>query len=106
MLWTALCDPDPALIFENDTLYSTSGEIADHAGAVDIDRATVGREGAHVSLMTYGGTLPTTLRAAVALSDEGIDAEVLDLRTLRSLDDETILASVRKTHRALVVDEG
>jgi pyruvate dehydrogenase E1 component beta subunit len=106
MLWTALADPDPVLIFENGSLYAMSGELADDAGAVDIDRAAVRRDGRDVSLVTYGGTLPTTLRAAEELHAQGIDAEVIDLRTLRPLDDATILASVRKTHRAVVIDEG
>ena len=106
MLWTALTDPDPVLIFENGALYNMSGELADDAGAVDIDRAVVRREGSDLVLVTYGGTLPVTLRAAEALHADGIDAEVVDLRTLRPLDDATILASVRKTHRAVIVDEG
>jgi pyruvate dehydrogenase E1 component beta subunit len=59
-----------------------------------------------VTLVTYGGSLPKALRAADLLAQEGIEAEVIDLRVLRPLDDETVLASVRKTHRAVVVDEG
>jgi pyruvate dehydrogenase E1 component beta subunit len=106
MLWTALEDPDPVLIFEHGSLYNVAGELADDAGAVDIDTAAVRRAGADVSLITYGGTLPTTLDAADALAGEGIEAEVLDLRTLRPLDDAAILATVAKTHRAVVVDEG
>lgn len=106
MLWTALEDPDPVLIFEHGSLYNVEGELADDAGPVDIDRAAVRRPGADVSLITYGGTLPTALGAADVLAGEGIDAEVLDLRTLRPLDDEAILATVAKTHRAVVVDEG
>jgi pyruvate dehydrogenase E1 component beta subunit len=106
MLWTALEDPDPVLIFEHGSLYNVEGELADDAGPVDIDRAAVRRAGADVSLITYGGTLPTVLAAADVLADEGIDAEVLDLRTLRPLDDRAILATVAKTHRAVVVDEG
>ncbi|WP_448003687.1 alpha-ketoacid dehydrogenase subunit beta [Agromyces bauzanensis] len=106
MLWTALEDPDPVLIFEHGSLYNVAGELADDAGPVDIDRAAVRREGADVSIITYGGTLPTALEAAESLSADGIDAEVLDLRTLRPLDDTAILATVAKTHRAVVVDEG
>ncbi|MBM7504019.1 alpha-ketoacid dehydrogenase subunit beta [Agromyces aurantiacus] len=106
MLWTALEDPDPVLIFEHGSLYNVQGEIADDAGPVDIDTAAVRRPGADVSLITYGGTLPTALEAAEALASDGIDAEVLDLRTLRPLDDAAILATVAKTHRAVVVDEG
>lgn len=106
MLLTALEDPDPVLIFEHAALYNHKGELADDAGAVPIDRAAVRREGDAVTLMTYGGSLYKTLEAAEQLAAEGISAEVIDLRTLRPLDDETIMASVRKTHRAVIVDEG
>ena len=105
MLWTALEDPDPVLIFEHGALYAAEGELDDDAGAVGIDRAAVRRAGDDVSLITYGGTLPATLDAAGQLAAEGIGAEVIDLRTLRPLDEEAILASVAKTHRAVVVDE-
>jgi pyruvate dehydrogenase E1 component beta subunit/2-oxoisovalerate dehydrogenase E1 component len=106
MLWTALEDPDPVLIFENVMLYNTTGEIAENAGPVDIDRAVVRRAGDDITLVTYGGSLFKTLDAAAALAKDGISAEVIDLRTLRPLDMETIRASVGRTHRALVVDEG
>ena len=106
MLWTALQDPDPVLIFEHGSLYNVTGELDDDAGPVDIDTAAVRRPGNDVSLITYGGTLPTVLDAAGQLANEGIDAEVLDLRTLRPLDDTAILTSARRTHRAVVVDEG
>ena len=106
MLWTALADPDPVLIFENGSLYGLQGELDDDAGAVDIDTAAVRRPGSDVSLITYGGTLPATLDAAEQLAADGIDAEVLDLRTLRPLDDAAILATVGATHRAVIVDEG
>lgn len=106
MLWTALEDPDPVLIFEHGSLYPVSGELADDAGAVDIDKAALRRSGADVTLITYGGTLPMVLDAADQLAGEGIAADVVDLRTLRPLDDETILTSVVKTHRAVVIDEG
>ena len=106
MLWTALQDPDPVLIFEHGSLYNVAGELEDDAGPVDIDKAAVRRQGTGISLITYGGTLPTVFEAADRLAGEGIDAEVIDLRTLRPLDDGTILGSVGKTHRAVVVDEG
>lgn len=106
ILWTALQDPDPVLIFEHGSLYNVAGELEDGAGAVDIDKAAVRRQGTDATLITYGGTLPTVLEAADYLAGDGIDAEVLDLRTLRPLDDGTILDSVGKTHRAVVVDEG
>ncbi|WP_141576761.1 alpha-ketoacid dehydrogenase subunit beta [Actinomadura sp. WMMA1423] len=105
MLWTALEDPDPVLVFEHGSLYGMAGELAPGAGAVDIDRAAVRRAGSDVSLITYGGTLGKTLEAAERLASEGVEAEVVDLRSLRPLDDATIMDSVRRTHRAVVVDE-
>ncbi|OFW24118.1 MAG: pyruvate dehydrogenase [Acidobacteria bacterium RIFCSPLOWO2_02_FULL_65_29] len=106
MLWTALEDPDPVLIFEHQVLYNMEGQLAEHAGAVDIDRAAVRRDGTDVSLITYGGSLGKTLQAAEALAGDGISAEVVDLRTLRPLDMPVILSSVTKTRRAVIVDEG
>ncbi|SHK18311.1 pyruvate dehydrogenase E1 component beta subunit/2-oxoisovalerate dehydrogenase E1 component [Shimia gijangensis] len=106
MLWTALQDPDPVLIFENVMLYSRSGTIDTGAGAVDIARAAIRRPGKDLTLITYGGSLYKTLDAAERLAEEGIDAEVIDLRSLRPLDDETFMASVSRTRRAVIVDEG
>jgi pyruvate/2-oxoglutarate/acetoin dehydrogenase E1 component len=106
MLWTALEDPDPVLIFEHVMLYNVSGKLADDAGAVAIDKAAVRRPGKDISLITYGGSLPKALAAAEELAKDGVEAEVVDLRTLRPLDDETIMTSVRKTRRAVIVDEG
>ena len=106
MLWTALENPDPVLIFEHGTLYAMEGELAADAGAVEIDHAAIRRSGTDVSLITYGGTLPKTLKAAEELALEGIEAEVIDLRTLRPLDADPIVQSVSRTHRAVIVDEG
>jgi pyruvate/2-oxoglutarate/acetoin dehydrogenase E1 component len=106
MLWTALQDPDPVLIFEHQTLYNMEGDLAVDAGPVDIDRAAVRRHGQDVTLVTYGGTLFKTLAAADTLATEGVNADVIDLRTLRPLDMDTVLGSVRKTRRVVVVDEG
>ena len=106
MLWTALEDPDPVLIFENGLLYNMEGELAADAGAVDISEAAIRRSGTNISLITYGGTLFKTLAAAEELAREGIDADVVDLRTLRPLDTATIVDSVSRTHRALIIDEG
>jgi len=106
MLWTALEDPDPVLIFENVMLYNRTGRIAANAGPVDIDTAAIRRAGGDISLITYGGSLFKTLDAAEELAKGGIEAEVIDLRTLRPLDTATILASVARTRRVLVVDEG
>jgi pyruvate dehydrogenase E1 component beta subunit len=106
MLWTALEDPNPVLLFEHGALYAVEGELASDAGPVDISRCAVRRPGRDVTLIAYGGTLGKALAAAAELEASGIDAEVLDLRTLRPLDSETILASVSRTHRAVIVDEG
>jgi pyruvate dehydrogenase E1 component beta subunit len=106
MLWTALQDPDPVLLFEHGGLYGTKGELPVDAGPVDIDRATCRRTGTDLTVVTFGGSVPVALAAADRLAAEGIDVEVLDLRTLRPLDDVTVLESVARTHRALVVDEG
>jgi len=106
MLWTALQEPDPVLIFENVMLYNMSGRLARDAGAVNIDKAIVRRQGRDISLITYGGSLWKTLEAATTLAADGIEAEVIDLRSLRPLDDPTIMASVGKTRRAVIVDEG
>jgi len=106
MLTTALNDPDPVLIFENQTLYNMEGEPLVNPGPVDITKAIVQREGTDVSVFTYGASLHKSLEAAAALEKEGISVEVVDLRVLRPLDDATIMSSVAKTHRALIVDEG
>ncbi len=106
MLWPALEDPDPVLIFEHASLYNAKAELPDSAGPVDIAHAVVRRPGRDVTLLTYGGTLPMALTAADALAEARIEAEIVDLRTLRPLDDETIMSSVQRTHRAVVVDEG
>ena len=105
MLAPALEDPDPVLIFENVVLYNSAADI-DEAASVDIDRAAVRREGKDVSLVTNGGSLWKALEAAERLAGEGIEAEVIDLRVLRPLDEETILASLARTRRAVIVDEG
>ncbi len=106
MLAAALADPDPVVMFEHATLYGVEGELPDKPEPVDLDRAAIRRPGKDISLVTYGGSLSKTLAAAEELSKTGIDAEVIDLRTLRPLDDETIMTSVSKTRRAIIVDEG
>ncbi len=106
MLLTALEDPDPVLIFEHVMLYNTEGALPENAGAVDISKAAIRRPGSDVTLITYGGSLPKTLAAAQELAAQGVSAEVIDLRVLRPLDTATIIASVTKTRRAVIVDEG
>jgi pyruvate dehydrogenase E1 component beta subunit len=98
MLGAALADPDPVIVFEYPALFETRGELS--GGQVDMAKARVRRPGRKVTLITYGACLPKALKAA-----EELDGEVIDLRVLRPLDTETILDSVRKTRRAVVVDE-
>ena len=106
MLRPALADPDPVLIFEHASLYNLEGEIDDPPPEVDIERAVLRRRGGDLSLITYGGSLFKTLEAAETLAADGIEADVLDLRVLRPLDIDAIVASVDRTHRAVIVDEG
>ena len=105
MLAAALQDPDPVIMFEHVQLYNTSSDVG-VLDVQDISRAAIRRPGTDVSLITYGGNLPKVLDAADQLALAGIDSEVIDLRVLRPLDSETFVGSVRKTHRAVVVDEG
>jgi pyruvate dehydrogenase E1 component beta subunit len=105
MVAPALADPDPVVIFEHGSLYNVEGELDTSAGA-DLDSAAVRRPGDDLTIVAYGGTVRTALEAADELDGHGLRAEVVDLRTLRPLDDETILRSVGRTHRAIVVDEG
>jgi pyruvate dehydrogenase E1 component beta subunit len=105
MLLAALEEPDPVFIFEHATLYPLEGEINETTGRFDINRANVVRPGSEVTLLTYGGTLGKTIEAADRLAKDGVEAEVIDLRTLRPLDTPTILSSIAKTHRAVIVDE-
>jgi pyruvate dehydrogenase E1 component subunit beta len=106
MLAPALADPDPVLIFEHSTLYNLKGELPDEAREVDIAHARVRRAGSDLSFITYSASLYKALDAAEELAGSGIEAEVIDLRALRPLDDETFLRSVSRTHRAIVIDEG
>ncbi len=106
MLWSALEDPDPVILFEHVLLYNMEGELPEQAGPVSIEGAAVRREGTDVSLITFGIGVFKALEAAEVLAEEGVSAEVLDLRSLRPLDDRAILETVRKTHRAVIIDEG
>ncbi|MGV3720414.1 MAG: alpha-ketoacid dehydrogenase subunit beta [Actinomycetota bacterium] len=105
MLLAALQEPDPVFIFEHATLYPMEGELPEDAGPVDLEHALVRRPGADATVITYGGSLGKCLAAADVLAAEGIDTEVIDLRSLRPLDMGALLQSVEKTHRAVVVDE-
>lgn len=103
----ALRDPNPVLIFEHVMLYSTKGEVDTEApySEQDLYRAAIRRSGTDLTIVTYGGTTPKVLQAAEELARSGLSAEVVDLRSLRPLDEETILESVARTSRLLVVEE-
>ncbi|WP_437719443.1 alpha-ketoacid dehydrogenase subunit beta [Sorangium sp. So ce448] len=106
MLLAGLDDPDPVVVFEHQYLYPMEGELDDEAPPAAPFRAAVRRGGRDVSLIAHGGSVPKALAAAEQLAGRGVEAEVLDLRCLRPLDEEAILATVRRTHRAVLVDEG
>lgn len=106
LLRTAIRGEDPVLFFEHKMLYASKGEVPDDPDfAVPFGQAAVRREGSDVTVVAVGGMLPKALEAAEALAREGIQAEVVDPRTLVPLDRETILASVRKTSRVVIVHE-
>jgi pyruvate dehydrogenase E1 component beta subunit len=106
MLAAALEDPNPVLIFEHIVLYNAEGDLDPSVTAVDIRNAKVRRPGRDVTILTYGNSLPKSIEAAGQLAGEGIEAEVVDLRVLRPLDNATIYASVARTRRCVIVDEG
>ena len=105
VLLTAMKSPDPVIIFEYTSMLNLEKEIALDAGAVDISKAKVLKVGTAISIITYGTGVYKSLEAAAELASIGIDAEVVDLRVLRPMDEETFLASVAKTHRALIVED-
>ena len=107
LLKAAIRDDDPVVLMEGELLYAMKGEVPDvEDHVVPLGVADVKREGSHVSIITYGKMALVSLQAAARLAKEGIDAEVVDLRTLRPLDVEAILRSVHKTNRAVYVEEG
>ncbi|MCD6432719.1 MAG: alpha-ketoacid dehydrogenase subunit beta [Sulfurimonas sp.] len=106
MVGLALADPDPVLIFENSLLYNSKGSLDTKAIPLAIGKALVHKEGKDITILTYGINLFKALESAQILAKDGIDVEVIDLRSLRPLDDETIIKSIKKTHRVLIVDDG
>jgi pyruvate dehydrogenase E1 component beta subunit len=106
MLAAALADPNPVLVFEHIVLYNTEGELDPAVTAVELSHAKIRRAGRDVSLVTYGLGVSHCLAAAEALARDGIEAEVIDLRMLRPLDMATVVASVARTRRVVIVDEG
>jgi acetoin:2,6-dichlorophenolindophenol oxidoreductase subunit beta len=106
LLLAALDDPDPVFIFEHKLLYKIKGDVPEAATRTPIGKAVVRREGKDVSIIASAIMMHRSLEAAEELAKEGIDCEVIDLRTLRPLDTETIINSVKKTSRAVCVYEG
>lgn len=106
MLLAALEDPDPVFVFEHQLLYGLEGPLDEDAVPSDPWRSKVRRAGRDLTLATYGGSLSKCLEAADELAREGIEAEVLDLRSLRPLDRSGLATSVERTRRLVVVDEG
>ncbi|MBK9176039.1 MAG: pyruvate dehydrogenase complex E1 component subunit beta [Flavobacteriales bacterium] len=105
LLKAAIRDNDPVLFMESERMYGEKGEIPDGEYLLPIGKADVKREGKDVTIVSFGKMMKVALGAADELKKEGIDAEVIDLRTIRPMDHATILASVRKTNRLVVVDE-
>jgi pyruvate dehydrogenase E1 component beta subunit len=105
MLATALLDPDPVILFEYTSLLNMESEMPDNAGAMDITQSKIRKEGKDISIITYGACVYKSLEAAQELTALGIDAEVVDLRVLRPLDEKTFISSVSKTHRAIIVED-
>ncbi len=106
LLKSAIRDPDPVVFMEGEMLYNIKGEIPEGEHLVPLGVGEVKRPGDQVSLISWGKTVSVALKAAEQLEADGISAEVVDLRTIRPLDLELIRSSVRKTHRAVVVEEG
>lgn len=106
MLSMALQDPNPVIFFEHVMLYNESDNLPIPEDCPDMQSALVRQSGNDITLLTYGGSLPKALEAALQLAKQNVSVEVIDLRSLRPLDTKTIFESVNKTHRVLVVDEG
>ena len=105
LLRAAIDDPDPVIFVENKALYAMSGDLPEEPAKAAIGKARIAREGNDVTVVTYGATLFNCLKAAETLASDGISAEVIDLRSLQPWDKEAVLASVARTHRAVVAHE-
>ena len=108
MLKSAVRDPNPVLFIEHELLYNVKGEVPDEGVeyTVPLDRGEVKCEGQHVTIITFSRMLHVTLQAAEELANEGIQAEVIDLRCIRPIDIDLILDSVKKTNRVVIAEEG
>jgi pyruvate dehydrogenase E1 component beta subunit len=106
LLKSAIRDDNPVVFMEGEMLYNTKGEVPEEEYTIPIGKADRKREGSDVTLVCHSKTLSVALKAADKLAQEEISADVLDLRTIRPLDTETIFESVSRTHRCVVVEEG
>ena len=106
LLKTAIRSDDPVLFIESATLYQARGEVPEGESLVPIGKSKLQRPGKDVTVVTYSKMLETSMKAADQLAQEGIEAEIVDLRTLRPLDMEPVIASFKKTNRAVIVEEG
>jgi pyruvate dehydrogenase E1 component beta subunit len=106
LLKAAVRDDNPVLVMESETLYSFKGDVPDDQDVVPLGKAQIAREGTHATVVAYSRMTHVALEAAATLEKEGVSVEVVDLRSLRPLDEDTIVASVEKTHRCVVVHEG
>ncbi|PPK85793.1 pyruvate dehydrogenase E1 component beta subunit [Neolewinella xylanilytica] len=105
LLKSAIRDPDPVCVMESELLYGYEGEVPEGEYLVEIGKAAIRREGTDVTLVSYNKMMLPTMEAAKILEGEGISAEVIDLRTIRPMDRKTIVESVKKTNRCVVIDE-
>ena len=105
LLRAAIDDPDPVVVVENKALYALKGEIDDNPSAVPIGKARFARPGSDATVVTYGAALHTALQAADTLAGDGVDVEVVDLRSLQPWDEAAVLASLSRTHRLVVLHE-
>ncbi len=105
LLKSAIRDNNPVIFLEHEAIYGTKGEVPEEEYTIPIGTAEVKRTGKDVTLITYSRSLLTCLKAANQLADEGIEAEIVDLRTLRPMDMKTVIDSVKKTHKAITVEE-
>jgi transketolase C-terminal domain/subunit len=106
LLKSAIRDDNPIVFIEGEMLYNTKGEVPEGEHVVPLGQADVKRSGGDVTIVCHSKTVSLALKAAEALAGEGIEAEVVDLRTIRPLDAETVLHSVARTHRCVVAEEG
>ncbi|MGO3832563.1 MAG: alpha-ketoacid dehydrogenase subunit beta [Microbacteriaceae bacterium] len=105
LMLAAMRDDDPVLVLENLALYNTTGEVPDDVQPAEIGRAKIAREGADVTVVSYSRMATVALQAAERLAAEGIDVEVIDLMSLRPLDRDTVIDSVKKTNCAVILED-